>query len=105
MKEEKEQLFDFEKIDGKWICKFNPKWFFYMFSTFGFPLEMSLEEVKERIGKMSDLELIALKLKCWKVFVEKNNIDVDEIKKEWQDKKDILMPKLEELAKQINNNK
>jgi len=95
MKHTKEVPFTFEKIDGKWKSKLNPKWFFFMYSTYGFPLELSLEEIE----KWSLTERLVAIGKSWEVFAKKNKIDTKVFKKDFQDNEEQYIKLFSDLLK------
>jgi len=90
--------FTFEKKDGKWINRWDGRWFFELYQTYGLPLEMSIEEVKSFTPK----QIENMKVRSWIKFAEENNVDVEVEKKKWHENKEAVMPLMKELEMHWN---
>lgn len=70
--------FTFKKVDGKWKAEISGKFAFEMFSVYGIPIEMTLEE----IGSWTPLEKLSALVESWQIFAKQNDINLDEVRTE-----------------------
>mgnify|MGYP001618213487 CR=1 FL=1 len=75
----KNDIFTFEKDEKeKWSKKLNPKFFVEFYTTYGFPVEMAIEEIQKMWKEMSVGERLLRVAKCWKNFNKDNKYYIPE---------------------------
>ena len=91
----KHQPFTFEQVEGKWIPEINQHFLFEMYTVYGIPPEISIDEIKS----WTPQERLIAAIKSWGVFSKNNNIDVDKFRKELYENKDSVIDEIEKILK------
>ena len=97
MHSKKPDVFTFKKIEGEWQMMISGKFAYYMFSTLGFPPEMTSEEINTMLKRLSIEERLNLKLEHWERFAKEEGIDLDEVRESNKEGKEEFVAMLEEL--------
>lgn len=90
--------FTFEQVNGEWTSRLDARYFHELYVTYGLPIEMAIEDIRTRQPK----EIMNMKINSWIVFARENKIDLGPIRQSLFERKEDLMPHLEELAILLN---
>jgi len=83
----KNQMFAFKKAGNKYQSEINPEFIVEMYTTHGLPVELVIEKIKN----LTPRERLMAKIKSWKTYVEKENIDIGSLREEVEDNKEYVM--------------